>query len=158
MGEIPLGKQLSVWRNLNLAKGSYEMKVLAIAAVGMIVAAGPAFAHHPFASEFDANAPVRLAGKVTKVDWYNPHVKIHMTARAPNGDQNWTLEAASPTELGRKGWTRTTLKAGDQITVDGYRAKSEPMTAAARVIELPGGKKLSAADDEDGGPRFPPAP
>jgi hypothetical protein len=134
------------------------MKVPTIAVVGMIVAAGPAFAHHPFASEFDASAPVRLSGKVTRVDWSNPHVKIHLTASAEVGSQNWTLEAASPAELGRKGWTRNTVKAGDQITVEGYRAKSEAMTAAARMVELPGGKKLSAADDKDGGPKYPPTP
>jgi hypothetical protein len=134
------------------------MKVSIIAVVGMIVAAGPAFAHHPFASEFDADAPVRLTGEVTQVSWSNPHVKIRMIASTTAGNQNWTLEAASPTELGRKGWTRNTLKTGDQITVEGYRAKSAPMTAAARVIQLPDGKHLSAADDRDGGPKSPPAP
>jgi len=134
------------------------MKVPTIAVVGMIVAAGPAFAHHPFASEFDASAPVRLTGTVTQVEWSNPHVRIHMTANAAAGNQSWTLEAASPADLGRKGWTRNTVKTGDQITVEGYRAKSEPMTAAARVIELPDGKKLSAADDNDGGPKSPSSP
>src|SRR5262249_29547173 len=126
--------------------------------VGAVLAAGPAFAHHPFADEFDANAPVRLEGKVTQVEWNNPHVMIHMTAREANVERNWTLEAASPTELTRKGWARDTLKTGAQITVEGYKAKSEPMTAAARVIQLPGGKKLSAADDADGGPKIAPAP
>jgi uncharacterized protein DUF6152 len=131
--------------------------IAATIAVGMIVAAGPAFAHHPFASEFDANAPVQLTGKVTQVNWSNPHVLIFMTATAANGDQIWTLEAASPTDLARKGWTQNTLKAGDQIKVAGYRAKANQTTANARTIELPDGKKLSAADDADGGPKSPPA-
>jgi Family of unknown function (DUF6152) len=134
------------------------MKVPTIAMVGMIVAAAPAFAHHPFASEFDASAPVRLTGQVTEVSWSNPHVKIRMIASTMAGNQNWTVEAASPAELGRKGWTRNTVKAGDQITVEGYRAKSEPTTAAARVIQLPDGKQLSAAGNRDGGPKSPPAP
>jgi hypothetical protein len=82
-------------------------------------------------------------------------VKFSMTATTAAGNQNWTLEAASPTDLGRKGWTRNTLKTGDQITVERYRAKSEPMTAAARVIELPDGKRLSAADDKDAQNRRP---
>jgi Family of unknown function (DUF6152) len=128
------------------------MKVPTLALVGMIVATDPALAHHPFASQFDAAAPVHLTGKVTRVEWSNPHVKIHMIAGTAAGDQDWTLEAAGPAELGRKGWTRNTLKAGDQITVDGYRAKSESTTAAARTIELPGGRTLSSADDKDGGP------
>jgi Family of unknown function (DUF6152) len=127
------------------------MKVFTLVAAGIILAASPAFAHHPFNSEFDAKAPVHLTGKVTQVDWSDPHVMIHMKS----GDQNWTLEAASPAELVRNGLTRDTLKSGDQITVAGYRAKSEPMTAAARLIELPNGKKLSVADEEDGGPKAP---
>jgi hypothetical protein len=133
------------------------MKRAFLAAAGvLLIASGPSLAHHPFSSEFDANAPVRLSGKVARVDWSNPHVTIHLTGA--NGNQNWTLEAASPTELTRKGWSRDTLKVGDQITVEGFKAKSEPTTAAARVIELPGGKNLSAAEDEDGGPKTPAAP
>jgi Family of unknown function (DUF6152) len=74
-------------------------------------------------------------------------------ATETNGDRTWTLEAASPSELAQKGWSRDTLKVGDQITVDGFKAKSKPTTASARVIELPGGKKMPAADDSDGGPK-----
>jgi hypothetical protein len=129
------------------------MRASTIAAVGMIVATGPAFAHHPFASEFDANAPVRVIGTVTQVNWSNPHVKIRVTTSAETGSETWTLEAASPAELARKGWTRNTLKTGDHVTIEGYMAKSGPMSAAARVIELSGGKRLSAADERDGGPK-----
>jgi hypothetical protein len=126
------------------------MRVPILVVAGALLATGAAYAHHPFAEEFDANAPVHLTGKVTQVVWNNPHVMIHMTEA---GNRAWTLEAASPDDLTRKGWSRDTLKAGYQITVQGFRAKSEPMTAAARVVELPGGKKMSAADDQDGGPK-----
>jgi hypothetical protein len=132
------------------------MRASTLALVGTLLAATSAFAHHPFSSEFDANAPIRLEGKVTRVDWNNPHVVINLTET--NGNRTWNLEAAGPTELAKKGWSRDTLKAGDQITVEAYKAKSEPMTASARVIELPGGKKMSAADDLDGGPKIAPAP
>ena len=134
------------------------MRVSILAVVGAVLAATPAAAHRPFSAEFDANAPVRLTGKVTQVAWNNPHVIIHMTTGEPNGVQNWTLEAASPGDLATKGWSRDTLKIGEQITVQGFKAKSEPMTAAARLIELPGGKKMSASDDHDGGPTLPLAP
>jgi hypothetical protein len=126
------------------------MRVPILVVAGTLLTTGAVYAHHPFGEEFDANAPVHLTGKVTQVVWNNPHVMIHMTEA---GDRAWTLEAASPDDLARKGWSRDTLKIGDQITVEGFRAKSEPMTAAARVVELPGGKKISAADDQDGGPK-----
>jgi hypothetical protein len=132
------------------------MKLAILASGALLLAAAPALAHHPFSSEFDANAPVHIVGKVMRIDWSNPHVMIQVTGAS--GNQNWTLEAASPSELARKGWSRDTLKVGDQITAEGYKAKSEPTTASARVIELPGGKKLSAADDEDGGPKGSLAP
>jgi Family of unknown function (DUF6152) len=134
------------------------MKVLAISAIGIVLTVGPALAHHPFASEFDANQPVRLTGKVTQVNWGNPHVIIQMTAEGAANGQNWNLEVASPADLLHKGWARDSVKPGDEIVVEGYRAKSEPMTAAARLIELRSGQKLQAADDQDGGPKSPPIP
>jgi hypothetical protein len=130
------------------------MKIASFVAVGLLTITAPAFAHHPFASEFDADAPVSLTGKVMKVDWNDPHVVVHVAVSDPGGQtRNWSLEAASPAMLEKKGWTKTMLKAGDQITVQGYRAKSEPFTGAARLIELPGGKKMPSGDDNDGGPK-----
>ena len=133
------------------------MRVPVLILAGAVLAATPAAAHHPFSAAFDANASVSLTGKVTRVAWSNPHVIIQMITGEANGVQNWTLEAASPGDLAGKGWSQDTLKIGEQITVQGFKAKSAPMTASARVIELPGGKKISAADDRDGGPTFPAA-
>ena len=53
------------------------MKLAVFAAAGaLLLTAAPAFAHHPFSSEFDANAPVHVVGKVSRIDWSNPHVMI----------------------------------------------------------------------------------
>jgi hypothetical protein len=123
-------------------------------ALAALLASGPAFAHHPFASEFDAQAPLTLSGTVTKVDWTDPHVYVHLDARDPAGQiRNWSLELASPGMLTGKGWKKDTLKEGETITIKGYRAKSEPFVAAARVVEMPGGKTMSSGDDDDGGPK-----
>jgi hypothetical protein len=129
------------------------MRLAIIASVGLLVAAGPAFAHHPFASEFDSNAPMTLTGKITAIDWNDPHVYFHVDVKDVNGQmRNWSMEAASPETLQKGGWSRTTLKSGDEITVQGYRAKSEPFVMAARMIKLPDGKTMSSASN-DGGPK-----
>ena len=117
--------------------------------IGALALAGPALAHHPFNSELDARAPLTLAGTVTKVDWANPHVRLQMDAKDANGAD---AELAPGACRQRKGWTRENLKQGESITVKDYRAKSEPFTAAARTVEIQG-KQMSAADDDDGGPK-----
>jgi hypothetical protein len=100
--------------------------------LGVLLAAVPALAHHPFSAEFDAQAPLTLSGIVTKVNWANPHVYVDVDAKDPNGQtRNWTLELAGPAMLARKGWTKDSLKIGEVITMKGYRAKSEPFTTSA---------------------------
>ena len=128
-------------------------KAAMLATLGLLMGAAPALAHHPFASEFDAQAPVTLSGTVAKVDWNDPHVVIHVNVRDASGQARmWNMEAGSPVEMQRNGWTNNTLKEGEQITVHGYRAKSEPFTAAARMVDLPDGKKLPSGSN-DGGPQ-----
>src|ERR1044072_7851590 len=88
------------------------------------LAAQPIAAHHSFAAEFDANAPIELTGTVTKVEWANPHTYFYMDVTSPTGDvENWALEVGSPTGLMRRGGTRDSMKIGDVVTVTGSRAK-----------------------------------
>jgi hypothetical protein len=84
----------------------------------------PLAAHHSFAAEFDAKQPVLFKGTVTKMEWINPHVWIHMNVTQPNGKtEAWMVEGGAPTVLFRRGFSKTSLQAGTQIVVDGYRAK-----------------------------------
>src|ERR671934_1165707 len=80
--------------------------------------------HHNFASEFDAKKPVKLQGTVTKMEWINPHAWIHIDVKKPDGTvEEWMIEAGTPNTLIRRGFTKTSLKAGTVISVDGYQAK-----------------------------------
>jgi hypothetical protein len=116
------------------------------------VATGTALAHHSFAAEFDANAPIELTGTVTKVDWANPHTYFYIDVTSAKGDvQNWALEMGSPNGLMRRGWTRDSMKIGEVVTVTGWRAKDGATKGNARSVTLSTGRKLFAGSSQESG-------
>ena len=123
---------------------------VAAASIGAVLTAGAAFAHHSYSAEFDANKAVKLTGVVTKVDWQNPHTLFYIDVKDTAGTVvNWGWEMASPTQLMRAGWTRTSMKIGDVITVEGTRARDGTNYANARVIILAStGKQLFAGSSQ----------
>jgi len=135
---------------------------IAIASAGLLaIAAAPAAAHHSFAAEYDAAKPVTLKGTVTRIEWTNPHARFYVDVKDPDGTVvNWNLELASPNVLVRQGWTRQSLKIGDEITVTGSSAKDGSKMANARNVTLAGGKRVfagSPAGDPGAAPEAPPA-
>jgi len=111
-------------------------------------------AHHSFAAEFDAKQPVLFKGTVTKMEWINPHVWIHMNVTQPNGrTEAWMVEGGAPTVLFRRGFSKTSLQAGTQIVVDGYRAKDGTNKMNAREITFADGRRLFAGSEGTGAPR-----
>ena len=125
---------------------------IAIASAGLLaIAAAPAAAHHSFAAEYDAAKPVTLKGTVTRIEWTNPHARFYVDVKDPDGTVvNWNLELASPNVLVRQGWTRQSLKIGDEITVTGSSAKDGSKMANARNVTLASGKRVFAGSP--GGP------
>jgi len=119
-------------------------------ACAMAVTATPAIAHHSFAAEFDASQPVQLKGTVTKIEWMNPHAYFYIDVKDSSGKvKSWGLEMGSPNGLMRQGWTRNSMKIGDEIVVDGSRAKDGSDIANARSVVLGTGEKLFAASSQD---------
>lgn len=129
------------------------MKAFAILALGFFATLAPALAHHSFAAEYDDKKPFTSNGTVTKVEWLNPHARFYMDVKDESGKvTNWEFELASPNGLMRRGWTRNSLKPGDVVTVEAYRAKDGSNLGNARNVNLPDGRKVFAGSSDDGSP------
>ncbi len=126
-----------------------------IAGVTAIVA-GSAAAHHSQAQfVLDPTRMETISGTVTEFDFRNPHVYLYLEAQQPDGSTAlWELEATSTPNLIRRGWSRDSIKVGDQLTVDIHPAR-DPSQHIARVgtVHFPDGSMLSATE---GGPEAPP--
>lgn len=105
------------------------------------LAAMPAVAHHA-EPLYDLKNPTPIKGQVTRVEWENPHVYVHVIVTTEKGPEDWAIELSSPNTLKHRGWQETTLRPGDAITCTGGRSRSGARTMRAITIELPDGKRL----------------
>jgi hypothetical protein len=129
---------------------------VALFAAALLFAPARSFAHHSFAAEFDGTKPVTLKGKVTEFEWVNPHSWVHLDVTDENGNTvNWACETAPPNMLYRTGWRRDSLKVGDEVVIEGFRAKDGSHTMNARTVQTPDGKRFFAGNANDGVPPTP---
>lgn len=128
-----------------------ELAILCLAGAVAFVPT-PLQGHHAFQAEFDSTKPVTLCGRITRVDWLNPHAHVHLVVQDEPSSGLWELELASPNALMRRGWTRYTLKNGDMVRVSGYLARDGSRLASVRSITFLDGRKLHVGNTGDGGP------
>jgi Family of unknown function (DUF6152) len=116
-------------------------------AVCVVLFSAAAHAHHNFRAEFDINAPLTVTGTVTRVEWTNPHTWFYLDVKDDKGAVvNWAMEMGSPNALMRAGWKRTSMNAGDEVKVEGYRSWERKTTGNARSVTLvKTGQRLFAA-------------
>jgi hypothetical protein len=116
-----------------------------IGTVGLLVVCGPVLAHHG-RSNYDVSSTATVKGVVTEFEWINPHALIHLDATDDNGKaEKWIAETNSPNILNRQGWTKNTVKPGDQITLVGHRVKGGANYINFSKIIFADGRELDPA-------------
>lgn len=109
----------------------------------VVLSAGAADGHHSFFGEFDHNQPLTVTGTVTRIEWTNPHIHFVLEVKDRKGKTtNWTFSGDAASGLARRGVTDTTIKVGDVVKVDGFRALDGSFSAAAGAVGLPTGKRV----------------
>ncbi len=124
------------------------------AGIALLAAAPPVVSHHAFAAEFDDTKPVKLRGKITKMEWINPHAWMHWQVTDEDGNtQNWMIEAGPPGALVRRGWSKSSVRPGTEVLVEGYQATDGALRANGRDVTFPDGRRLFAGSSGTCAPR-----
>lgn len=119
------------------------MKSRLIAFALSLALAASAWAHHSLAAEFDQKKPIKLNGKMTKLDWRNPHAWLYLDAKMPDGSiEKWQCELGSPNAMTRAGFYNDSIKVGDEVFIDGLLAKDGSKTCSTRVVSDKDGNVL----------------
>jgi hypothetical protein len=125
-----------------------------LAGIALVAVASRLAAHHAFGAEFDKDAPVRLQGKIVKLEWVNPHTWIHLETKGSAGaPEVWAVEGGTPNVLLRRGLRRDCLRPGTEIIVDGYQAKDHTLKRAnGKDITFTDGAKIFLGSSGTGAP------
>ena len=128
-----------------------------VAGLGLIVGVLPVAAHHSFNAEYDVQKPITLKGAVTKVEWKNPHTYFYIDVKDETGKiTNWGLEMGSPNALMRAGWSRNSMKVGDEVVVEASRAKDGSELGNVKAVTLNStGQRLFGASSGTDQPETP---
>ena len=117
--------------------------------LALLIACGQASAHHG-SSNYDMSKSVSVKGKVTQFDFINPHSAIHLEVKDDKGNvEQWLIEADSPNNLARTGWTRDSIKPGDMVTIVGNRLKDSAKVMRLQKVIFADGKELKPREGDE---------
>ena len=124
-----------------------------LASALILTGTAPLMTHHAFSAEFDSTKPVRIRGKITRMEWINPHAWMHLDVTQDDGTvESWMIEAGPPGALVRRGWNRDSVVVGTEVLVEGYRALDGSNRANGRDVTFPDGRRLFAGSSGTGAP------
>jgi DNA/RNA endonuclease YhcR with UshA esterase domain len=123
------------------------MRSRIIAWLGVLaVTAVPVLAHHSAVAEYDLEKPVKVQGMVTRVEWSNPHIWFYVDVKNPDGSvTNWGFSGGAPGVLQRRGISRTAMKPGDVVKVEGFRAKDGSTNGSGNTVTFEDGRRVFTA-------------
>ena len=100
-------------------------------------------AHHSEAAQFDTTKPIKVSGVVKKVEWMNPHIWFYVDAKDENGNvTTWGFSGLPPGMAVRRGFTKDTLKIGETVVVQGFRAKDGSNNASGNILTFADGRQV----------------
>jgi hypothetical protein len=122
---------------------------LLVAVVAFCGFVAPGLAHHSLVAEYDPKQTVKVTGVVTKVEWTNPHIWFFVDVKDDQGKvTNWGFSGGPPGVLQRRGISRTSLKIGDVVVVEGFRARDGSNNASGGSVTFSDGRRVFTASAE----------
>jgi hypothetical protein len=121
-----------------------KASILSVASAVLLAGMAPVAAHHAVSAEFDSTKPITLKGTIKRVEWTNPHIYTNVEVKEPDGTVHvYRVEGAAPNTLFRQGWRAGDLKIGEQVTVNGIRAKAAgSLNVGQATITTADGRKI----------------
>jgi hypothetical protein len=120
------------------------------AGLGLLLSSSGVQAHHAFAAEFDARQPIDLKGTITKAKWVNPHSWLYFDVTGPDGKvTNWGVEFGAPNSLANKGLSKSDLKVGQPVHIQGFRSKNGEPLGYSVYVTLADGRTFQTGGAQD---------